>query len=151
MTGTRGRRAAVATAAVAASVLLAGCASTVSGTATALATAPPTAESAGEPTVPTTPSGPPADVTPSPEPGVGTLLESHRIASVTSLVQTTFPARTDTCFPSGPWSDPGALDAAYFGSGSAHLASVDVLGLGASGDVAATDRLLPAQRDLVDA
>jgi hypothetical protein len=104
---------------VAASVLLAGCTSTVSGTATALATAPPTTEPAGEPTAPTTPSGPPADVTPPPEPGVGTLLESHRIASVTSLVQTTFPARTDTCFPSGPWSDSGALDAAYFGSGSA--------------------------------
>lgn len=119
MTGTRGRRAAVATAAVAASVLLAGCTSTVSGTATALATAPPTTEATAEPPAPTTPSGPPAGVTPPPEPGVGTLLESHRIASVTSLVQVTFPERTDTCFPSGPWSDSAALDAAYFGTGTA--------------------------------
>jgi hypothetical protein len=95
---------------VAATVLLAGCTSTVSGTATALATAPPTTEPAGEPTAPATPSGPPADVTPPPEPGVGTLLESHRIASVTSLVQVTFPDRTETCFPSGPWSDSAALD-----------------------------------------
>ncbi len=123
MTGTRRRRAAAATAAVAASVLLAGCTSTVSGTATALATAPPTTEpttgSAGEPTTPATPTGPAAGVTPPPEPGVGTLLESHRIASVTSLVQVPLPERTETCFPSGPWSDSAALDAAYFGTGTA--------------------------------
>ncbi|MGY1651334.1 DUF7373 family lipoprotein [Geodermatophilus sp. SYSU D01119] len=113
MTGTRSRW--TAAGAVAAGVLLAGCTSTVSGTATPLASAPPTTSEAPDPA----PSEPPVDVTPAPAPTVGTLLESHRIASVTSLVQATFPARTDTCFPSGPWSDAGALDAAYFGSGTA--------------------------------
>ena len=113
MTGTRSGW--TAAAAVVAGVALAGCTSTVSGTATPLASAPPTTSEAPDPT----PSQPPVDVTPAPAPGVGTLLESHRIASVTSLVQVTFPGRTDTCFPSGPWSDAGALDAAYFGSGTA--------------------------------
>ncbi len=107
---------AVGVAAAAAAVLMTACTTTVSGTATPLAGAPPTTS---EPSAPPTPTEPPVDVTPAPEPSVGTLLEAHRIASVTSLVQTSFPARTDTCFPSGPWSDSGALDAAYFGSGSA--------------------------------
>ena len=104
-------------AAVAAGVLLAGCTSTVSGTATPLASAPP--PTSEPPAEEPTPSEPPVDVTPAPAPTVGTLLEAHRIASVTSLVQVTFPERTDTCFPSGPWSDAGGLDAAYFGSGTA--------------------------------
>ncbi|WP_369257730.1 DUF7373 family lipoprotein [Geodermatophilus amargosae] len=116
MTGTRGRRVGGVAAAVAAGVLLAGCTSTVSGTATPLASAAPT--TSGSP-APTTPSEPPIDVTPAPGPTVGTLVEAHRIASVTSLVPVTFPSRTETCFPSGPWSDAGALDAAYFGSGTA--------------------------------
>ncbi|MGY1670044.1 DUF7373 family lipoprotein [Geodermatophilus sp. SYSU D00710] len=113
MAGTRGRGTAVA---LVAGVLLAGCTSTVSGTATPLASAPP---STSEPPAETTPAQPPADVTPAPRPGVGTLVESHRIASVTSLVQVTFPERTDTCFPSGPWSNAAALDEAYFGTGTA--------------------------------
>ncbi|MGY1732021.1 hypothetical protein ACI798_10915 [Geodermatophilus sp. SYSU D01045] len=116
MTGTRGRRLGAAGAAVAAAALLTGCTSTVSGTATPPASATPTMS---EPPATATPSGPPVDVTPAPEPTVGALLEAHRIASVTSLVQATFPGRTDTCFPSGPWSDSGALDAAYFGTGTA--------------------------------
>lgn len=61
------------------------------------------------------PTGPPADIIPAPALSVGTVLEAHRIAGVTALVQTTFPERTEFCFPYGPQVATGRLDALYFG------------------------------------
>jgi hypothetical protein len=50
---------------------------------------------------------------------VGLLLEAHRIASVTALVQTSFPDRTETCFPAGPSTSAEGLESVYFTEGTA--------------------------------
>ncbi len=75
-------------------LLLTGCATTVTGTASPAAPAP-TTTAPGESTAPT---GTPADVTPPPPRGVGTVLGAHRVASVTALIPPVFPDRTETCF-----------------------------------------------------
>ncbi|MGY1807194.1 hypothetical protein ACI8AF_07450 [Blastococcus sp. SYSU D00669] len=96
-----------------AGLLVTGCTSTVVGTASpAETTAPSTTE--GGPT----PTETPVEITPPPPVGVGTVLESHRIASVTSLVPISFPSRTESCFPAGPQVTAADLDAAYFGTGT---------------------------------
>src|SRR5688500_6390088 len=98
-------------AAALAALLLAGCSSPVPGTA----------RSAGAPG-PTSPTGqpaPPIDVTPPPALGVGRVLESHRIAAATSLVQVTFPDRTAFCVPSGPYLTPAEVETSYFAEGTA--------------------------------
>jgi hypothetical protein len=97
---------------------LAGCTSTVTGQASPASTAAPSTSTSAAPET-TEPSEPDIDVTPPPAPGVGLLLEAHRIASATSLVQTSFPDRTETCFPSGPATSADGLEAGYFTAGSA--------------------------------
>ncbi|MGY1742336.1 MULTISPECIES: DUF7373 family lipoprotein [unclassified Blastococcus] len=96
---------------------LAGCTSTVEGSAAPASTAAPSTSSSAPET--TEPPEPDIDVTPPPAPGVGLLLEAHRIASVTALVQTSFPDRTETCFPSGPATSAAGLEAGYFVADSA--------------------------------
>ncbi|MGY1744574.1 DUF7373 family lipoprotein [Blastococcus sp. SYSU D00695] len=96
---------------------LAGCTSTVAGSASPASTPEPSPTTT--PPAPSTPSEPPIDVTPPPARGVGLLLEAHRLASVTALVQTSFPDRTETCSPSGPATSAGGVEAAYFTAGSA--------------------------------
>jgi len=98
-------------AATLAALLLVGCSSTVPGTATSAADPGPPSPS-GQP-------APPIDVTPPPSLGVGRVLESHRIAAVTSLVQITFPDRTVSCVPSGPYLTPAEVETAYFAEGTA--------------------------------
>ena len=98
--------------------VLAGCTSTVAGSASPADDAVPTAEPTPTTGAPET-TEPDIDVTPPPPRGVGLLLEAHRIASVTALVQTSFPDRTETCFPSGPATSARGLEAAYFAPGSA--------------------------------
>jgi hypothetical protein len=46
------------------------------------------------------------------------VLEAHRIAAVTALVPDTFPDRTDTCSPAGPFISAGPLEDAYFPYGT---------------------------------
>jgi hypothetical protein len=98
-----------------AAVLLTACTTTVRGIASPLPTteAPPTDTSAPAPTTPA------IDVTPPPEPGPGTVLEAHRIASVTALVPETFPERTEGCGPYGAWLGAQELEVAYFSAGTA--------------------------------
>lgn len=81
----------------------------------------------------------------------------------TNTVYTAFAELEDAEFGGTPFQLPSIPEApcfwfesgesyyqrCYVGYGS-HLASVDVLGLGAPDDVAAMNRLLPAQRDLID-
>jgi hypothetical protein len=112
---TRGRRGGAAALLLAG--LLAGCTSSVEGTASPASTAAPSTSESAAPT--TEPSEPPLEITPPPERGVGLLLEAHRIASATALVQTSFPDRTETCFPSGPATSPDGLEAGYFQAGTA--------------------------------
>ncbi|SDN62884.1 hypothetical protein SAMN05660199_00446 [Klenkia soli] len=106
-----------AVALLAAAVLLAGCTSTVEGTASPAATSgSPTSSSPST----TTGSAPPAgQVTPAPEVGPGTGAEARRIAGVTSLPVTVTPDRTDSCFPSGPFGTASGIDGIYFGDGRA--------------------------------
>jgi hypothetical protein len=92
-------------------LLLVGCSSTVPGTASSAPDPGPTS-SPGQPE-------PPIDVTPPPALGVGRVLESHRIAAATSLVQVTFPDRTASCVPGGPYLTPAEVEAAYFAEGTA--------------------------------
>ncbi|MGY1811827.1 DUF7373 family lipoprotein [Blastococcus sp. SYSU D00820] len=99
-------------------VALTGCTATVEGTASPAESAVPTTSAPPSTSEPAEPTEEPVDVTPAPAPGVGTLLEAHRIASVTALVQTSFPDRTESCFPSGPVVSAAAVDALYFGDGS---------------------------------
>lgn len=96
---------------------LAGCTSTVDGTASPATTADPTPTTGAPET--SEPTEPPLDITPPPPRGVGLLLEAHRIASATALVQPSFPDRTETCFPSGPATSADGLEAAYFTRGTA--------------------------------
>ncbi len=96
---------------------LAACTSTVEGTASPATTAAPSPTTSAPTT--TGPSEPPLEITPPPARGVGLLLEAHRIASVTALVQTSFPDRTESCFPSGPSTSPDGLEAVYFTPGTA--------------------------------
>ena len=98
--------------ALVAGLFLAGCTTAVRGSASPAQTS----ESAPTTTAPSTSEQPAADITPPPPQGVGRVLESHRIASVTALVPASFPDRTDSCYPSGPLVDAGDLDAAYFGT-----------------------------------
>lgn len=104
-------------AAVAALLLsaLAGCTSTVEGAASPASTAAPSTTPSAAPQS----SEPAIDVTPPPARGVGLLLEAHRIASATALVQTSFPDRTETCFPSGPATSADGVEAGYFQAGTA--------------------------------
>lgn len=95
--------------------MLAACTTTVVGTASPAETSAAAPSETGTPT----PTEPPIDVTPAPAPGVGTLVESHRIAAVTSLVPVTFPDRTEGCSPYGPFLDAGDLEAQYFVDGTA--------------------------------
>lgn len=92
-------------------VLVAGCSSAVPGSAVPVPGSVPTTTS-------TTPP-PPVDVIPPPELGVGTLLESHRLAGVTALVQASFPDRTRNCSPSGPFLVATELETAYAVPGAA--------------------------------
>lgn len=94
-------------------VLLAACTSTVAGTARPA--------SAPGPAVPPSSTAPPAPsgVIPPPPRTIGTQLEALRIASVTSLVPVTFPERTESCLPFGPYLDSAELEAAYFPPGTA--------------------------------
>ena len=85
--------------------VLAGCTSTVDAAASPATTAEPEPSTSAPET-----TEPDIDVIPPPERGVGLLLEAHRIASVTALVETSFPERTETCFPSGPATAPGAIE-----------------------------------------
>ena len=96
---------------------VAGCTSTVEGTASPATTVEPTPTTIAPTT--TEPTEPPLDIIPPPPRGVGLLLEAHRIASVTALVQTSFPDRTEGCFPSGPSTSADGLEAAYFAEGTA--------------------------------
>lgn len=98
-----------------AAVLLTACTTTVRGTASPAQTteAPPTETTTAAPTT----SG--IEVTPAPESGPGSVLEAHRIASVTALVPETFPDRTEGCGPYGPWVHADELEAAYFAAGTA--------------------------------
>lgn len=94
-------------AAGAVAAVLAACTSSVSGSASpgddvgAVATSPAA-------------SGRPEGFVEPPELSVGNVVEAHRIAAVTSLVQTSFPDRTESCFPSGPVVLAEDLAAAYF-------------------------------------
>ncbi|SEO67985.1 DUF7373 family lipoprotein [Trujillonella endophytica] len=97
---------------------VAGCTSTVEGTASPATTVEPTPTTSSAPAT-TEPSEPPLDIIPPPPRGVGLLLEAHRIASVTALVETSFPDRTEACFPSGPSTSPDALESVYFTAGTA--------------------------------
>ncbi len=98
--------------------LLAGCTSTVDGTASAGATsAPGTTGSPSGSSAPTTGSAPTGQVTPAPEVGPGTGAEARRLAAVSSLIVTTSPERTDSCFPSGPFGSARSVDSLYFGDG----------------------------------
>jgi hypothetical protein len=99
--------------------VLAGCTSTVDGSASPAEDATPTPTPTTSAPSTTGPSGPPVEITPPPAQGVGLLLEAHRIASVTALVQTSFPDRTETCFPSGPSTSAEGLESVYFTAGSA--------------------------------
>jgi hypothetical protein len=99
-------------AATVATLLLAGCSSTVPGTASSAGGPGPTGTSG-----PT--AAPPIDVTPPPSLGVGRVLESHRVAAVTSLVQATFPDRTASCAPTGPFLTPAEVETSYFAEGTA--------------------------------
>ncbi|SCX47064.1 hypothetical protein SAMN03159343_1930 [Klenkia marina] len=101
--------------AVAAAVLLAGCTSTVEGTASPARTsgAPDPSSSSA----PSTSAAPTGDVTPAPQIGPGTGAEARRIAAVTSLPQTVRPDRTGSCFPTGPFGSASGVDALYFGDG----------------------------------
>jgi hypothetical protein len=96
---------------------VAGCTSTVEGTASPATTPQPTPTTSAPQT--TEPTEPPLDIVPPPAQGVGLLLEAHRIASVTALVQTSFPDRTESCFPSGPSTSAENLEAVYFSRGTA--------------------------------
>ncbi len=96
---------------------LAGCTSTVEGSASPASSAAPPPTTSAPPT--SEPAEPSIEVTPPPTRGVGLLLEAHRIASVTALVQTSFPDRTESCFPSGPSTSAAALESVYFTPGSA--------------------------------
>ena len=98
---------------------LAGCTGTVRGSASPADDATPTAAPSTSAPSTTGPSEPPIEITPPPARGVGLLLEAHRIASVTALVQTSFPDRTDTCFPSGPSTSAQGLESVYFTAGTA--------------------------------
>lgn len=106
-------RGVLATAAVAAVTLLAGCSSTVEGTASAVPTSAPPSDTAA----PSTTAAPSGQVTPAPEVGPGTGAEARRLASVTSLAASTSPDRTDSCFPSGPFGTARSVDSLYFGDG----------------------------------
>ncbi len=105
--------------AVLAAVLLAGCTTTVAGTASPATTASSTPSSAPSSTsAPSTASAPPpGQVTPAPAVGPGTGAEARRIAAVTSLPMTVSPGRTDSCFPSGPFGTASGIDGIYFGDG----------------------------------
>lgn len=96
---------------------LAGCTSTVAGSASPASSAAPSTSTSAPQT--TEPAEPDIDVTPPPARGVGLLLEAHRIAAATALVQTSFPDRTEACFPSGPSTSADGLEAVYFSAGSA--------------------------------
>lgn len=101
--------------ALVAAALLAGCTSTVDGTASPAATsAGPTSSSSAAPTTSAPPAG---QVTPAPAVGPGTGAEARRIAAVTSLISVTSPERTDSCFPSGPFGSGSSVDGLYFGDG----------------------------------
>ena len=100
-----------------AALLLAGCTSTVEGTASPAATSgssAPTSTSASS-----SAPAPTGQVTPAPEVGPGTGAEARRIAAVTSLPVTVSPERTDSCFPSGPFGTGNSIDGIYFGDGRA--------------------------------
>ncbi|MCO7220454.1 hypothetical protein [Klenkia sp. PcliD-1-E] len=100
--------------ALGATALLTGCTSTVEGTASPAPTsATPTTSSPAAPTS----AAPTGQVTPAPAVGPGTGAEARRIAGVTSLVATTSPERTDSCFPSGPFGSGSSVDGLYFGDG----------------------------------
>jgi hypothetical protein len=97
-------------------VLLTACTTTVRGTASPPPTTEATPTSETSAPAPTTPA---IEVTPPPERGPGTVLEAHRIASVTALVPENFPERTEGCFPYGPWLTPESLESLYFSAGTA--------------------------------
>jgi len=100
--------------ALGAAALLAGCTSSVEGTASPAPTsATPTTSSSAAPTS----AAPTGQVTPAPAVGPGTGAEARRIAGVTALVVTTSPERTDSCFPSGPFGSGSSVDGLYFGDG----------------------------------
>lgn len=103
-----------ALAAAAALAVLAGCTSTLDGTASPATTPEPSPSTSAPQT-----TEPDIDVTPPPARGVGLLLEAHRIASVTALVETSFPDRTETCFPSGPATTADGIEGTYFTQGTA--------------------------------
>ncbi|WP_029433428.1 hypothetical protein [Blastococcus sp. URHD0036] len=112
---TRRARALAVAAAVA---VLAGCTSTLDGTASPASTPEPTPEPSPSTSAPQT-TEPDIDVIPPPARGVGLLLEAHRIASVTALVETSFPDRTEPCFPSGPATTADGIEGTYFTRGTA--------------------------------
>lgn len=99
-----------------AAVLVTACTTTVRGTASPPPTTEPPATESTTTAAPTTPA---IEVTPPPEPGRGTILEAHRLASVTALVPETFPERTEGCAPYGPWVGAQELEDAYFTAGTA--------------------------------
>ncbi|SDG06279.1 DUF7373 family lipoprotein [Klenkia brasiliensis] len=95
--------------------LLAGCTSTVQGTASP---APTSATTSPGSTATATPSAAPTgQVTPAPAVGPGTGAEARRIAAVTSLIPLISPERTGSCFPSGPFGSASGVDGLYFGDG----------------------------------
>jgi hypothetical protein len=95
--------------------VLAGCTSTVDGAASPATTPEPSPSTSASPQS----TEPDIAVVPPPERGVGLLLEAHRIASVTALVETSFPERTESCFPSGPTTAPRGVEGTYFTAGTA--------------------------------
>jgi len=107
---------ALAAGVLAGALLLTGCTSTVDGTASPVAAGTSQApESSSE--APETSEAPTGQVTPAPEIGPGTGAEARRIASVSSLISTTSPERTEGCFPSGPFGSASGIDVLYFGDG----------------------------------
>ncbi|WP_158548502.1 hypothetical protein [Blastococcus sp. TF02A-26] len=109
------RRARALATAVLPLAVLAACTSSVEGAASPATTPEPSPSTTAAPDT----TEPNIDVTPPPPRGVGLLLEAHRIASVTALVETSFPDRTETCFPAGPTTSPGGLEGTYFTAGTA--------------------------------
>lgn len=93
-------------------LLVVGCTSTVAGTASpAEAPGPPPTSVAATPGAPSVVAPPPLSP--------GTQVEAIRIAAATSLATTVAPDRTESCFPSGPFVDAGALEAQAFVAGTA--------------------------------
>lgn len=102
----RMRRAVLGAAAVVA--VAAGCTSVIPGSG-GPATGPGAAGPEGSPPAP-------AEIVPAPELSAGTVVEAHRVAAVTALVQPSFPERTATCLPNAPLVVPRGVAVQHFAS-----------------------------------